>query len=473
MPFFLSIVIAAFASAALAALIGVGALRVRGLLLAVSTFAFSVAASQYLFRQPVLSDDLTTVPFARGSLFGLDLSSQRTYYYVCLAVLVVAFVIVSRLRQSGIGRTTIAVRDNADRAAAYTVGVASSKLRAFAIAGFIAGFGGALLAGAVEAVPFTERYFLVTDSLALVALVVIGGIASPMGAVLGSLWIVGLPAFFPDNTLVPLLTSSLGLLILLLYFPGGLMQIVYSARDGLFAWAASKREAPSTERATETPPVLVRSARPPIVEDVPALDVSGIKVRFGGVVAVDDASLRVGDDEIVGLIGTNGAGKSTLMNAIGGFVPCAGTVRIHGDDVSSTGAARRARHGSRPNVPGRVAVPRAHRAGDGRGRVGGAWAHRPPLHGVVPAAFVHARATSARRGRRPHRLPRPGSLRRATASPISPRAPAASSSWPGCSPSTRVCCASTSRPPASRNARPRRSVRSSRRSAASSAPRCW
>ena len=322
-----------------------GALRVRGLLLAVSTFAFSVAASQYLFRQPVLSDDLTTVPFPRGSLFGLDLSSQRTYYYVCLAVLVVAFVVVSRLRRSGIGRTTIAVRDNADRAAAYTVGVASSKLRAFAIAGFIAGFGGALLAGAVESVPFTERYFLVTDSLALVALVVIGGIASPMGAVLGSLWIVGLPAFFPDNTLVPLLTSSLGLLILLLYFPGGLMQIAYSARDALFAWAASKREAPPTERTTATPPVLVRSARPPIVEDVPALDVSGDQRSLRWCRRGRRRLARVGDDEIVGLIGTNGAGKSTLMNAIGGFVPCAGTVRIHGDDVSSTGAARRARMG--------------------------------------------------------------------------------------------------------------------------------
>ena len=93
----------------------------------------------------------------------------------------IAFVVVSRLRRSGIGRTTIAVRDNADRAAAYTVGVASSKLRAFAIAGFIAGFGGALLAGAIESVPFTERYFLVADSLALVALVVIGGIGVAHG----------------------------------------------------------------------------------------------------------------------------------------------------------------------------------------------------------------------------------------------------------------------------------------------------
>ena len=219
LPFLLSIVLAAFATAGLAALIGIGALRVRGLLLAVSTFAFAVAAQQYLYRQPVLSDDQTVVPFPRGTLFGLDLTSQRTYYYVVLAVLVGAVVFVSHLRRSGIGRTTIAVRDNADRAAAYTVGPASTKLRAFAIAGFLAGLGGALLAGVIESVPYTERFYLVADSLALVALVVIGGIASPMGAVLGALWIVGLPAFFPDNNLVPLFTSSIGLLLLLLVLP--------------------------------------------------------------------------------------------------------------------------------------------------------------------------------------------------------------------------------------------------------------
>ncbi len=345
LPFVLSIVIASFAAAGLAVLIGVGALRVRGLLLAVSTYAFAVAASQYLFRQKVLSDDLTSVPFPRGKLFGLDLSSQRSYYYVCLGALVLALVFVGRLRKTGIGRTTIAVRDNADSAAAYTVGIASTKLRAFAIAGFLAGLGGALLAGAIESVPYTERYFLVADSLALVAIVVIGGIASPIGAVLGSLWVIGLPAFFPDNNLVPLFTSSLGLLILLLYFPGGFVQIAYSARDALFAWAASRRPGPETKRTAEPPQMLVRAARPELVADVPALEASGISVRFGGVVAVDDVSLRVGNDEIVGLIGTNGAGKSTLMNAIGGFVSARGTVHLHGEDVTSMGPARRARHG--------------------------------------------------------------------------------------------------------------------------------
>jgi ABC-type branched-subunit amino acid transport system ATPase component/ABC-type branched-subunit amino acid transport system permease subunit len=343
LPFVLSIVLAALVTAGLAALVGVGALRVRGLLLAVSTFAFAVAAQQYLFRQKVLSDGLTSVPFPRGTLFGLDLSSQRTYYYVCLAVMVLALAFVSRLRRSGIGRTTIAVRDNADRAAAYTVGTASTKLRAFAIAGFLAGLGGALLSGALESVPYTEQYFVVAASLSLVALVVIGGIASPMGAVLGSLWVIGLPAFFPENDLVPLLTSSLGLLILLLYFPGGFIQIAYSARDALFGWAASRVEAPPTPRVVSPPAVLRRAVRPPVVDDVAALAVAGVTVRFGGIVAVDDVSLTVGNDEIVGLIGTNGAGKSTLMNAIGGFVQAAGTVYLHGRDVSRMTASRRAR----------------------------------------------------------------------------------------------------------------------------------
>ena len=66
-------------------LIGVGALRVRGLLLAVSTFAFALAASQYLYRRPILSGDFgTSVPFQRTKELGLDLRDQRTFYYVVL-----------------------------------------------------------------------------------------------------------------------------------------------------------------------------------------------------------------------------------------------------------------------------------------------------------------------------------------------------------------------------------------------------
>src|SRR5205823_10454576 len=140
-----------------------------------------------------------------------DMTSQRSYYYAVLVVLIGVTILLARLRRSGVARNTIGVRDNPDTASAYTVNPAGTKLRAFALAGGLAGLGGALLAGAVQTVPFAERFYLVEDSLVLVAMVVIGGLGSITGPLLGALWIVGLPAFFPDNDLVPLLTSSIGL----------------------------------------------------------------------------------------------------------------------------------------------------------------------------------------------------------------------------------------------------------------------
>ena len=78
--------------------------------------------------------------------------------------------VTARLRRSGVGRTTVAVRDNPATAAAYTVGGTRVKLRAFTLAGGIAGLGGSLLAGAIQTVPYSDRYFLSPDSLALVSI---------------------------------------------------------------------------------------------------------------------------------------------------------------------------------------------------------------------------------------------------------------------------------------------------------------
>ena len=82
--------LAALLTAALAALIGVGALRVRGLLLAVSTFAFGLAASQYFYHRPILNAGQPTRCRSRATdFFGIDLQQQRTFYYVVLGALVV------------------------------------------------------------------------------------------------------------------------------------------------------------------------------------------------------------------------------------------------------------------------------------------------------------------------------------------------------------------------------------------------
>jgi ABC-type branched-subunit amino acid transport system ATPase component/ABC-type branched-subunit amino acid transport system permease subunit len=343
-PWALAIVAATIITALLATVVGLGALRIRGLLLAVTTFALAVAAQSYLYRRPIFTGGASgTVAFRRGELFGLDLSSQRSYYYVVLAVLAVLMALVARLRRTGVARTTIAVRDNADAASAFTVRASSTQLRAFALAGAIAGLGGCLLAGTVQRVATTELFFLVDDSLALVAMVVIGGLGSLSGAVLGSLWVIGLPAFFPDNELVPLFTSSVGLLVLLLYFPGGLVQIGYAARDTVVRWVEQRNPEPEAPRRV---PTRVRERRSlSEVPEAPALIACDVHVRFGGIAAVDGASIRVDHGEIVGLIGTNGAGKTTLMNAIGGYVRSTGAVAVLGREVTRTSPATRARLG--------------------------------------------------------------------------------------------------------------------------------
>jgi ABC-type branched-subunit amino acid transport system ATPase component/ABC-type branched-subunit amino acid transport system permease subunit len=341
-PFALSILLAAVFVAAIAALIGSGALRVTGLLLAVSTFAFAVTAGAYIYQLDVFTPEQTTL-FPRGSVFGIDLDEERTYYFVILAVLAVLVAVLGRLRRSPVGRVTLAVRDNSTTAAAYTVRPAIVKLRTFALSGAIAGLGGGLLAGVAQRVSFADSRYAVAGSLLLVSVIVIGGMSSLAGAIIGSIYVVGIPALFPANEIVPLLTSSLGLLVLLLYFPGGLANVVYRIRGAIYRKLESGLP-PITKVATAAPTSIRRAAVRADTPEVP-LRTRDIVVTFGGVCANDRVSIEVRRNEIVGLIGTNGAGKSTLMNAIGGFVPSSGTVELMGNDVSNLGPAIRARHG--------------------------------------------------------------------------------------------------------------------------------
>ena len=344
-PFAAAVVVGAVVAAAFAGLVGVGALRVRGLLLAAATFILGLATEEYLFRRPIFSGGNTTsVSLRRGQVFGLDLDSQRTYYWLLLAVLTIVLVVVAFIHRSRFGRAIRALRDNADAAAAYGVRPTRTKLGAFVLAGAIAGLGGGLLAGVIQEVPLTGRFFGAGESLRLISMAIIGGIGAVIGPVLGALWVIGLPAFAPTNRLIPLFTSGVGLLILLLYFPSGLAQIAYSTRDRIVAWLETRRPPPPAKHTHSVPAALPAPASVPDTSE-PALRAAEISVRFGGRLAVDNAQVEVAPGEIVGLIGTNGAGKSTLMNAIGGFVPSQGRVDLYGLPIHRLKPAERSRRG--------------------------------------------------------------------------------------------------------------------------------
>jgi ABC-type branched-subunit amino acid transport system ATPase component/ABC-type branched-subunit amino acid transport system permease subunit len=351
LPFVLDIVLGALVACLAAVLVGAGALRVKGLLLAISTMAFAIAAQSYLLGRPIFTglEGSLTVNFSRGKVGPVDLNHlNRNYYFFVLFCLVVVLAIAGHLRRTGIGRMIIGVRENEPAAAALTVSPVKAKLTAFALGGFISGLGGALLGGLVVTIGYTERFFTVPDSLNLVAIAVIGGLGSLAGAVTGALWVIGLPAFWPNNQTVLLLTSSIGLLIVLLYFPGGFTQIGYALRGSVLRWLEKRLPERAPKTTTAPPSSLTRIATPgslTLNDDGSVLATRALTVRYGGIVAVDAVDFHADPGEVIGLIGTNGAGKSTLLNAIGGFAPIAGRVELLGQDISRMPAHYRARAG--------------------------------------------------------------------------------------------------------------------------------
>ena len=172
----MALLLGAVVACLVATLIGIGALRVRGLLLAASTLAFAIAAQATSSPSDLLarSGDRQIPP---GQHRPVRLSvNNRSYYYGTLIVLAVVLVLLGRLRRTGIGRTIIGVRENENAASALTVSPTKAKLTAYASGGFIAGLGGAILGGLVVTIGYTERFFTVEDSLNLVAIAVIGGL---------------------------------------------------------------------------------------------------------------------------------------------------------------------------------------------------------------------------------------------------------------------------------------------------------
>jgi ABC-type branched-subunit amino acid transport system permease subunit len=251
--------LAGLVTAIVAVVVGLPALRIRGLYLAVSTLGFALFMQAAVLTTPCWTPpgiqhrfctglpDPQDTRVIRPSLLGWSLASDRAFAYFAIAVLVVFVLVVRVWRDRGVARKLIAVRDNEVAAGAMGVPVVRTKLLAFALSGFMAGVAGVCFAFATER--FTAETFSPAVSILLVSMVVIGGLGSVEGAVLGALYLIGLPAAFGSTQTVQFLTSGFGLLIFLLYLPGGLANILSALGDGVTAGVERlrDRQTPSAE----------------------------------------------------------------------------------------------------------------------------------------------------------------------------------------------------------------------------------
>ena len=247
-----SLFLAGCLTALVAIVVGAPALRRPGLYLAITTFAFAVMTSSWLLWRDVFLRGRTEAQLAAtgdpaaGGPLRRGLVAARAGQLLRRLPRRARRACSSPSRScnaAGSGRSMIAVRDNERAAASFGISPAVVKITAFGIGGWIAGLAGGLFVGLVTRVQPGD--FPAAESLRVISIVVIGGLSSVTGAVLGAFWVVGLPKLFGDSVEIGLLTSGAGLLILLLYFPGGLAQVLYSVRDSAFAFLARRLPEPA------------------------------------------------------------------------------------------------------------------------------------------------------------------------------------------------------------------------------------
>ena len=239
--FFVAVITAGVIGAAVSVVIGLPALRIQGLYLAVTTLSFALAVQGFLLSQAyfpwLLPSGITQI--TRPVLYGrFSLNGPRAFYYMCLVMLALALASARALRNSRAGRVMIAARDNERGAASYGISVRRARLAAFAMAGFWASVAGALFAYQSKVV-LPDNYTLEL-SFRVLTIVVIGGLTSLPGAMLGTLFI-GVLQYGGFSQQVQNLATAVGVLLLLWLLPGGLAQAAYSARDGMLRWIAGRR----------------------------------------------------------------------------------------------------------------------------------------------------------------------------------------------------------------------------------------
>lgn len=238
MPFWFAIPITVAVTAAVAVVVGLPALRLKGLMLLVMTFTFAITVEGVLFEKRWFGWLLPDV-VDRPKLLFFNFEDEKSMYFLCAAGLVVTLLVVRNLRRSRVGRLLIAVRENEANLQSLGIDVVRAKLLAFAIAGGIAGFAGALYAVDQRAV--SPQSFTANASVQVFVQAVLGGVSSSGGALLGSAYFQLTAEFASSNFVLQTILSGTGPLLILFLAPGGLISVVNQARDSVLRIIAQRR----------------------------------------------------------------------------------------------------------------------------------------------------------------------------------------------------------------------------------------
>jgi branched-chain amino acid transport system permease protein len=337
-PFLVQVALATLAGVPFGLAVGLPALRIRGINLAVITLGFAVALDIFISRQ-----DFPGVQSGAGVLPPAPFDTPRGYYLFSLACFVLVCAALGLVSRRRTGASWLAVRHSERATAALGLSVTVTKLQAFALSAMVASLGGALIAGQLQ-LPTPDTFNPLT-SLVAFAVAVMFAARYPEGAMLaGAVGVVlqevfrrlGIPLDYAD------LFFGVGVVDVLRRGRGGVAEQLRSTLAGRGRRARAQDGAELTEVSDDRP-------RPPArrTTSSSALEIARLTVRYGAVVAVENFELTVPSGAVVALIGPNGAGKSSVIDAVSGFVAYSGTVRVAGQSIDGRTVRSRTRAGLR------------------------------------------------------------------------------------------------------------------------------
>lgn len=190
-PFIVSLACAGLFAGAVGIIVGLPALRLKGIYLAIATIAFNVIVEEIVTRWESVTGGNQGRHLKPIEMFGAKMESDAEFYYICLAVTVLCCLGLANLLRSPTGRAFVAIRDSEISASCMGVNLAWYKTLSFALSAALTGIGGALYAHKLAFI--SPEQFGLLVSIELVTIVILGGIGFLHGAVLGSAFIIVLP----------------------------------------------------------------------------------------------------------------------------------------------------------------------------------------------------------------------------------------------------------------------------------------
>ncbi len=381
--FWMGVVVAIAITAVLAAVFAFLMRRASHFYFAIATLGLSEIVLEVLRKWTEFSGASgdTTSGIRPISVFGYPLDNPYRIFWVWFGALALVMLVTLLLARSPVQREAIAMRDQDVVAATLGVAILRSRITMFVLGSAIAGLGGAIFAHSKGFA--TPDSFAIDLGLGIFVMLIVGGLNSRWGPIVGAAFYVFVPQWLQGGVLgipgVDVTVNVFGqehrlgdfrdiffgslLVIVMIAFPEGLVGIGRRVRSlvlgrahpaqrtwlsDLFGLTPKKHPAADDHaRVRETtvaptPPVEAAAVdgAAPASSGAPVLEARDIRVQFGGVRAVDGASLSVLEHEILGLVGPNGSGKTTFLNALTGVVPASGSLRVRGNPVGLGRAGR-------------------------------------------------------------------------------------------------------------------------------------